>query len=245
MNITNNTMINVLNYMPIKIIASTNVQDYVFEPCMEDTPVPMSMTAGEIREIHSKSKLFSDGWLVFDDEVKESVYNFLKIRDWENILSQVELMNCIISGSKEDVEKLINIKSKGYFERVYGVYVALKQSNMYDISMRVAKAIDYRYKELQRGIINTQIKLSDTFKADERDKIIAEQKALLEEKEQQVKAMDEALSKAVGGFESKIAELTKQIEMLTTQTKSEKSEEKEKTPTQSKRGRKPKQAESK
>jgi hypothetical protein len=226
--------------MPIRIIASTNVQDYVFEPCMEDTPVPMTMTAVEIKEIHSKSRLFTDGWLVFEDDVKESVYNFLKIRDWENILSQVELMNCIISGSKEDVERLINIKSKGYFERVYGIYVALKQSNMYDISMRVAKAIDYRYKELQRGIINTQIKLSDTFKTDERDKIIAEQKALLEEKEQQANAMSEV----VGNFEKQIAELTKQIEMLTAQTKTDESKEKEGTPTQPKRGR-PKKVDSK
>lgn len=234
MNITNNTIINVLNYMPIKIIASTNVQDYVFEPCMEDTPVPITMTAIEIKEIHSKSRLFADGWLVFEDDVKESIYNFLKIRDWENILSQVELMNRIISGSKEDVEQLINIKSKGYFERVYGIYVALKQSNMYDISMRVAKAIDYRYKELQKGIINTQIKLSDTFKTDERDKIIAEQKALLEEKEQQANAMNEV----VGNFEKQIAELTKQIEMLQeAQTQTEKSKEKEETPAQSKRGR--------
>lgn len=240
MNITNNTIINVLNYMPIKIIASTNVQDYVFEPCMEDTPVPMSMTANEVKEIHSKSRLFADGWLVFEDEVKESVYNFLKIRDWENILSQVELMNCIISGSKEDVEKLINIKSKGYFERVYGIYVALKQSNMYDISMRVAKAIEYRYKELQRGVINTQIELSDSFKTDKRDEIIAEQKALLEEKEKEANAMSEV----VGNFEKKIVELTKQIEMLSqTQTKAEKSKEKEETPTQSKRGR-PKKTES-
>lgn len=244
MNITNNTIITVLNYMPIKIIASTNVQDYVFEPCMEDTPVPMTMTAGEIKEIHSKSRLFADGWLVFEDNSKADVYNFLRVKDWENILSQVELMNCIISGSKDDVEKLINIKSKGYFERVYGIYVALKQSNMYDISMRVAKAIDYRYKELQRGVINTQIKLSDTFKTDERDKIIAEQKALLEQKEQEANAMNEAMSKVVGNFESQIAELTKQIEMLTAQTKSKKSEEKEETPAQPKRGR-PKKTESK
>lgn len=227
MNITNNTIITVLNYMPIKIIASTNAQDYVFEACMDDTPVPITMTAIEIKEIHSKSKVFADGWLVFDDEVKESVYNFLKIRDWENILSQVELMQCITSGSKEDVEKLINIKSKGYFERVYGIYVALKQSNMYDISMRVAKAIDYRYKELQRGIINTQIKLSDTFKTDERDKIIAEQQALLEEKEN-----------AMSEIEQKLAELTKQLEKLSqTQTKTEENKEDEETPVKAKRGR--------
>ena len=240
MNITNNTIITVLNYMPIRIIASTNAQDYVFEPCMEDTPVPMTMTAIEIKEIHSKSKLFADGWLVFEEGSKESVYNFLKIRDWENILSQVELMNCILSGSKEDVEKLINIKSKGYFERVYGVYVALKQSNMYDISMRVAKAIDYRYKELQRGVINTQIKLSDTFKTDERDKIIAEQQALLDEKDKEAHATREK----VGNLEQQIAELTKQIEMFSkAQVKTEESKENEETPTKPKRGR-PKKAES-
>ena len=118
MNITNNTIINVLNYMPIKIIASTSVQDYVFEPCMTDTPVMLPMNAVEIKEVHSKSKLFSDGWLVFEDNVKQDVYDFLKIKDSQNILNQLELMERIRSGSREDVEMLINIKSKGYFERV-------------------------------------------------------------------------------------------------------------------------------
>lgn len=187
MEITNNTIVSVYNYMPIKIIASTNTEDYIFEPCQTNTPVSLPMSMSDVKEIHSKSRIFADGWLVFDEEEKDDIYQFLKIKDGDKILNQEEIMNCLISGGKEDVEKLINIKSKGYFERVYGVYIALKQSNMYDISMRVAKAIEYRYKELQQGIINTKIELSNSFKADNKDRMIEEQQALLQEQEKQMK----------------------------------------------------------
>jgi hypothetical protein len=193
--------------MPIKIIVSTNSKDYVFEPCLTDTPVPLAMSANEVKEVHSKSKVFVDGWLSFEDEEKADVYKYLRIQNGENILNQIEIMNCIVSGTKDDVEKLISIKSKGYFERVYGVYTALKQSNMYDISMRVAKAIEYRYTELQKGIINTQIKLSETFKSDNRDKVIAEQEALLKENQKII----DGNNKVVEDLQKQIEELTKKI----------------------------------
>ena len=204
MEINNNTIVNVCNYMPITIIASTNVEDYVFKPCQTDTPVTLPMSANEIKAIHSKSRIFVDGWLSFEDDVKNDMYKFLKIKDGDNILNQVEIMQCIISGGKDDLAKLINIKSKGYFERVYGVYTALKQSNMYDISMRVAKAIEYRYKELQQGVINTQIELSSSFKTDERDKVIAEQQTLLDEQQKQMQetnAMLEMLKKQLADLQ--------------------------------------------
>ena len=207
MEINNNTIINVCNYMPIKIIVSTNSKDYVFDACLADTPVPLAMSANEVKEIHSKSKVFADGWLSFEDEVKADMYKYLRIQNGDNILNQIEIMECIISGTKDDVEKLIGIKSKGYFERVYGVYTALKQSNMYDISMRVAKAIEYRYAELQKGIINTQIKLSETFKSDDRDKIIAEQEELLKENQKII----DSNNQVVLDLQKQIEELTKKI----------------------------------
>lgn len=200
--ITNNTVINVCSYMPSTIIASTSVQDYVFEPCMTDNPIILPMSAIEVKEIHSKSGVFANGYLTFEDEIKADMYDFLKIQDWENILNQVEIMNCILSGKKNDIAKLINIKAKGYFDRVYGVYVALKQSNNYDISMRVAKAIEHRYKELQQGIIKTQIELVDSFSnEDNKDKEIAEKDELLKQSQQEVSELKE-----------QIANLTKLIE---------------------------------
>ena len=123
------------------------------------------------------------------------MYNFLKIQGWENILNQIEIMDSILSGKKNDIAKLINIKSKGYFDRVYGVYVALKQTNSYDISMRVAKAIEHRYKELQQGIIKTQIELVDSFNnEDSKDKEIAEKDELLKQKDQEVSELKEQVA---------------------------------------------------
>ena len=189
MEINNNTIVNVCNYMPNKIIAPTNSETYVFEACLTDNPIILPMSVGAIKEIHSKSRIFTDGWLTFEDDVKADVYKYLKVKNGEDILNQMQIMRCIVDGTKSDVEKLINIKSKGYFERVYGVYIALKQSNMYDISMRVAKAIEYRYGELQKGIINTQIELSESFKTDDRDETIAQQEQAIQERDDEIKAM--------------------------------------------------------
>ena len=200
MQITNNTIVNVCSYMPVTIVASTNVEDYVFEPCMTDNPIIIPMSAVEVKEIHSKSKIFADGWLTFEADVEDEMYQYLKIKNGNEILNQIEIMNCIVSGNKEDVEKLINITSKGYFERVYGVYVALKQSNMYDISMRVAKALEYRYKELQRGIVNTQIKLSDSVKRDKQNESMQEKDALLQESQQKIATLEKQIQELMSAM---------------------------------------------
>lgn len=237
MEITNNTIVNVYNYMPIKIIAPTSAEDYIFEPCLTDNPIFLPMTASEVKEIHSKSRVFADGWLTFEDSEKNDMYKYLRIKNGENILSQKEIMDCIISGKRDDVVKLIHIQSKGYFERVYGVFKALKQSNMYDISMRVAKAIEYRYDELRRGVINTQIELTNTFKTantDVKDQKIAEQEA-------QLKAKDEALGemgKTMEALQKQIEELTKY--MSNTQNNTNAVETEDKTVAKPKRGRPPK-----
>lgn len=203
--------------MPNKIIASTNSESYVFEPCSTDNPIILPMSLGEVKEVHSKSRIFVDGWLSFEDDVKAEIYKYLKIKNSEDILNQIEIMNCIISGTKDDVAKLINIKSKGYFERVYGVYNALKQSNMYDISMRVAKAIEYRYKELQRGIINTQIELSDSFKTDNKDETITQQKETIAEQATLLEKQGEELNKTnetIANLQEKIAQLMSAMQSM-------------------------------
>ena len=239
MEINNNTIVNVCNYMPNKIIAPTNAETYVFEPCLTDNPVILPMSLGAIKEIHSKSRIFVDGWLPFEDDVKADVYKYLKVRDYENILNQMEIMNCIINGSKDDIEKLINIKSKGYIERVYGVYTALNQSNMYDISMRVAKAIEYRHSELQKGIINTQIELSDTFKSDDRDETIAQQEKTIQERNKEIKAMQDTVDDLKSQIEKLMSAIKGNINDAQADTSTEKSEQTVSTTTPAKRGRKP------
>ena len=232
MEINNHTIVNVCSYMPTKIIASTSVEDYVFEPCLTDNAISIPMSAAAVKEIHSKSRAFADGWLTFEEDAKADMYKFLKIKDGESLLNQMEIMECIVSGKKDDIATLINIKSKGYFERVYGVYTALKQSNMYDISMRVAKAIEYRYKELQQGIINTQIELADSFHTDEKNKTIIEQETLLKEKDEKIEAMNNVVS----SLEKQIQELTKMVSKM--QNGNESENDAEDAPQKTTRGRK-------
>lgn len=237
MEITNNMIVNVYSYMPVTIVASTNAEDYVFEPCLSDNPIFLPMTASEVKEIHSKSRIFTDGWLTFEDDIKNDMYKYLRIKNGENILNQKEIMDCIISGKRDDVAKLINVQSKGYFERIYGVYRALKQSNMYDISMRVAKAIEYRYEELRKGIINTQIELTNAFRADNtdvKDLKIAEQESLLKEKDNALNEMN----KVMEALQKQVEELTKYMSETQKDTEAEKPIEE--TVVKPKRGRPPK-----
>lgn len=239
MEINNNTIVNVCNYMPNKIIAPTNSETYVFEACLTDNPIILPMSVGAIKEIHSKSRIFVDGWLTFEDDVKADVYKYLKVKDSEDILNQIEIMRCIVNGTKDDIARLINIKSKGYFERVYGVYIALKQSNMYDISMRVAKAIEYRYNELQKGIINTQIELSDTFKTDDKDETIAQQEQTIKERDKEIKEMQDTVNDLKNQIETLMSAIKENMNNAQSDISTEKSEQIVSTTTPAKRGRKP------
>ena len=78
MEINNNTIINVCNYMPCPIIVTSNVQDYRFDGCENsDMPIVIPISAVELRNINSKSHIFSEGYLTFEDEYKKDVYEYL------------------------------------------------------------------------------------------------------------------------------------------------------------------------
>ena len=84
----------------------------------------------------------------------------MAIRDWENILTDEEIRDIILNPTPEGVKKIIAITNPAMFERVRGIFIQLKNTNMYDISMRIATVINERYKELYRGQRNSAIKVS-------------------------------------------------------------------------------------
>lgn len=196
MDINNNTIINVCSYEPCSIIASSNVQDYTFEPCESlYAPIIIPMSAVEIKNIHSKSKVFSDGYLTFEDDCKEDVYNYLKIRDWQDILTQQDIVDTLLHSSKEKLQRIIDINSLSYFERVRGVYIALKQSKA-DMSLRTVEVVEARYKELLRDKFKSSIELRDiNFKteADKKKDLIEEKEKTIEEKDKEIKALSEQM----------------------------------------------------
>lgn len=205
MDINNNTIINVCNYEPCKIIASSNVQDYVFDACEHiNAPITVPISAVEIRNIHSRSTIFTDGYLTFDDDIKEDVYKYLKINNWQDILTQSDIIDVILHSNKEKLQKIIDIDSLSYFERVRGVYIALKQSKA-DISLRVADVIEARYKELRKGKRNSSIELRDVnfqSETDNKETLINDQQKQIDEQNDTIKNLHDELDKLKSMIES-------------------------------------------
>ena len=153
------------------------------------------MSAVEIKNIHSRSKVFLDGYLTFEDDYKEDVYNYLKIKDWKNILTQQDIVDILLHSSKEKLQRIINIDSLSYFERIRGVYIALKQSKA-DMSLRTVEVVEARYKELLRDKFKSSIELRDiNFKTetDKKQDLIEEKNKAIEEKDKEIKALSEQM----------------------------------------------------
>lgn len=162
MKITETTLIPVYNYSSSICCVGSNIkpEGYLFEGAKnEDEPFSIPLTFSEIRTINSQSDIFRNGILRFEKEYEKDVYEALGIRDWQNILTDKEIKNIILNPTPEGLKKIIAINNPAMFERVRGVFVQLRNSKMYDISMRVAELITERYKELYRGQRNSSIKI--------------------------------------------------------------------------------------
>ena len=160
--VNNANSYSVLNYVPCGIVATSNVTSYKFEPSNGEVPTINMIPLVEIKYINSVSNLFRDGYLSFDENEQEAIYKALGIKNWDNILSQKDIMDIILMPTKQGLQKIIDIQTIGYFERVRGVFSSLKQSGIYDISIRVQSVIEAKYDELRNNILKSKIVIDTT-----------------------------------------------------------------------------------
>ena len=162
--IVDSTMINVLNYSKslISVPTQINPDGYAFYPAMDEQPTLIPLSFAEIRVINGQSQIFKEGYLRFDPDVEEDVYNALNIRDWENILSDDEIKETIINPTKERLERLIKITSMALFDRIRTSLTVLKNIGLYDISNRVSDLITARYREIYAGHRKSEIVITKT-----------------------------------------------------------------------------------
>lgn len=163
--VNNANSYSVLNYMPCGIVATSNVTSYKFEPSNGEVPTINMIPLAEIKYINSVSNLFRDEYLSFNKNEQEAIYEVLGIKNWDNILSQKDIMDIILMPTKQGLQKIIDIQTIGYFERIRGVFSSLKQTGIYDISIRVQSVIDARYNELRNNILKSKIVIDTTSKA--------------------------------------------------------------------------------
>lgn len=142
------------NYSTSKIIVALRDGSVVIDGGTRDQPAMYPFTLSELQQIASSSPAIQVGYLRPAKEDAKFVYETLRIRSWQDILTEEDIEQMILHPTVEGLTQLINIKDAFYFERIYGVFIGLKNVNA-PIADNVSRLLKGRYKELQKGKINT------------------------------------------------------------------------------------------
>ena len=151
--------INVLNYNSSTVVISTKHDSYAIEPAIDsDNPTILPLTLDEILYANANSMAFKSGILRFPEDIEKEMYeDYLRIPNWESLLTIKQIENIILHPTMKGLTKLVSVKDSGIFDRIRGVFIRLKNTTNDDISLRVEKIIEARGNELRNGIRNTQI----------------------------------------------------------------------------------------
>ena len=151
--------INVLNYNSSTVVISTKHDSYAIEPAIDsDNPTILPLTLDEILYANANSMAFKSGILRFPEDIEKEMYeDYLRIPNWESLLTIKQIENIILHPTMEGLTKLVSVKDSGIFDRIRGVFIRLKNTTNDDISLREEKIIEARGNELRNGIRNTQI----------------------------------------------------------------------------------------
>ena len=151
--------INVLNYNSSTVVISTKHDSYAIEPAIDsDNPTILPLTLDEILYANANSMAFKSGILRFPEDIEKEMYeDYLRIPNWESLLTIKQIENIILHPTMEGLTKLVSVKDSGIFDRIRGVFIRLKNTTNDDISLRVEKIIEARGNELRNGIRNTKI----------------------------------------------------------------------------------------
>jgi hypothetical protein len=208
--------INVLNYNENLVCSNISpTENVAFEPSADgEIPTVIPLTIDQIRYMNN-SPVFRIGLLRFEEEKQKEIYeNICKISNWEDILTNDQIRDILLKPTLKGLEKIVNIKDVSEFERVRAVYHKLKLENNYDVSVRVERIIETRYRELMNRKINTSIKLTtkDTTKITNEKDIsnLKEQNAIMQK---QLAEMQKAMQKMMASQADNLENVNVEIEV--------------------------------
>lgn len=189
--------INVLNYNENEVFVDSAREHYKFSASRDGkTPSIVPMSLDELQYIASNTDIIITGWLTFDENVKEELYEKLRIANWKDILTNEDIKDILTSPTKEGLQKLIDIKSQTYFDRVRIVMFRLMQDGV-DITTKVDRIVEQRYNELRKKQRNSSIiitkKDTQVFATPEDVKALSEQNATLQSQLIEMKRMMEEM----------------------------------------------------
>lgn len=146
----------ILNENSSSVFVPTRAGGFMMEGGSEEHPAIAQLYFGEIVEINSTSDLFRNGHLFFEKEYEADIYEELRISNWKDILHNSDIENIMKHPTVEGLQRILDIKSPTYFDRVRGVYVGLKNEGG-DLSQQVVRLMEQRSREVANGIMATKI----------------------------------------------------------------------------------------
>ncbi len=185
----------VLNYNGSPVAVSTRHESYIIPGGSSVSPSSMPLSVDEIVQINSHSNVFKMGILWFEEEFQEDLYKECRIRNWQDILTDSEIEDIILHPTLEKLERLLSIENEQYFERCYGIYIGLKNSN-HSIKKNVENVMLARRKELRNKKYKTGILLTKK-----------ETPAVSEEILKETQEKNEKLTKEVDELKAMVAQL--------------------------------------
>ena len=188
----------VLNYCTNLVSVTTRYDSFMLEPCRDGDPSSIPLSIEEIQQANNASDVFKLKTLCFEPEFEEDIYEILRIRDWRERLSNSEIEELLRRNDKKDMEYIISIKEPRYFDRIYGVYVGLKNAG-YPFNRNVDYIMSTRYKELSENRAKSKISLGKTEEADSAD--VRELQKQNEDMAEQMKKMQETMAQMMAQIE--------------------------------------------
>lgn len=136
-------------------VSSLNGKGYTFEPGSVEDPCVIPIPPEEIMYMNSTCSAFKNGVLRFRPEEQNEIFKAIGIKG-DDVLFIEDIDNAILNPTVENLQRMIDIKDGAQFERIRGRFYRMTNAGE-DLSTKVKRLIDERYKELRAGKRNSEL----------------------------------------------------------------------------------------
>lgn len=195
MELNQNKQYLVFNYCSSPITVATRHDSHIIPGGTHEEPSTFPFTLEELAFINNNSGVFKYGLLWFEEEYAPALYDYLRIRDYDKIMTDEQITDMLLHPTPDGLQAILDITNDVYFNRVRGIYTHLK--NTRDISGRVGRLIAARYKEILNKKLTSSITIERT-QVNSESPSSNKQVAALEERINNLEGLLNKIASAVG-----------------------------------------------
>lgn len=167
MNYKADTPVKVFNHSISSINLPGQFREYYLEGS-RGVPTVLTMPFSDVEYINSRTPVFRNGRVQFDENERDDIYHALYLDNWKDtVLFDEEIDRIIRENDMDAAARFVKIADVAEIHRVRSHMVALQNDDGAEISNRMIDIINQRYDEINRGVRNSEINLG---KAKERAK---------------------------------------------------------------------------